>query len=312
MRLRFVDDSKGTWPVAALCRNLGVTPAGYYARRGRPASTRARANATLAAEAKAAFADPKGRYGSPRLHRALLARGVRCCVNSVAKAMRALGLAARRPRRRPQPPGSSGAGSGATPNALDRQFAAARCDDKWVSDITAIATGEGWLHPAAVDAPPLAVLDWMMPGLEGPELCRRARALARPVLTYLLLLTTRVGAGDVAAGLDSGADDYVAKPFDPLELASRLRAGERVVGLQRAMADRVLELEAALGQVKQLKCLLPICAYCKSVRDHKNYWQQVETYIAANSDARFSHGICPGYWDEVVVPELAAAGADPK
>jgi sigma-B regulation protein RsbU (phosphoserine phosphatase) len=182
---------------------------------------------------------------------------------------------------------------------------------KWGHDVITTRDGlEAWDVLQQDDAPPLAVLDWMMPGLEGPELCRRVRALARPVPTYLLLLTARDGTADVVAGLDSGADDFVSKPFDPLELASRLRVGERVVGLQRAMAARVNELEVALGQVKQLRGLLPICAYCKSVRDHKNYWQQVETYITAHSDARFSHGICPDCWDEVVVPELSA-GLDP-
>jgi hypothetical protein len=103
----------------------------------------------------------------------------------------------------------------------------------------------------------------------------------------------------------------VAKPFDQQELMSRLRVGERVVALQQAMADRVRELEDALGQVKQLKGLLPICSYCKSVRDDKNYWQRVETYITAHSDARFSHGICPDCWKGVVEPELVAAGARP-
>lgn len=74
------------------------------------------------------------------------------------------------------------------------------------------------------------------------------------------------------------------------------------------LADRVMELETALGQVKQLKGLLPICGYCKKVRDDRNYWQRVETYIAAHSDARFSRGICPGCWKDAVEPDLAAHG----
>jgi len=180
VRFRFVDDSKGTWPVQALCRNLGVTPAGYYAWRGRPTSARAEAAATLAAEAKAAFAEVKGRYGSPRLHRALLARGVRCCVNSVAGAMRELGLAACRRCRRPRPAGPGDAAGDATPNALGRRFAATRPDEKWVSDITFVATGEGWLYLAAVeDLYSRRVVGWAMG--ESPDAALVARALGMAV-----------------------------------------------------------------------------------------------------------------------------------
>ncbi len=177
---------------------------------------------------------------------------------------------------------------------------------KWGHDLVVTHDGtQAWEALQKDDAPNLAILDWMMPGLEGPEVCRRLRALAQPVPTYIILLTARGGTEDLVAGLESGADDYVAKPFDQQELRSRLRVGQRVVSLQKAMADRVRELEDALGQVKQLKGLLPICAYCKSVRDDKNYWQRVETYITAHSDARFSHGICPDCWKDVVEPELA-------
>ncbi len=179
MRFAFVSESRDTWPVQALCRNLGVTPAGYYAWRGRPASARAAAQASLAAEARAAFADAKGRYGSPRLHRSLLARGVACCVNTVAKLMRSLGLAACRPRRRPRPPGCGGAGGDATPNALDRQFAATRADEKWVSDITSVATGEGWLYLAAVeDLFSRRVVGWAMGDAPDAALVSRALSMA--------------------------------------------------------------------------------------------------------------------------------------
>ena len=158
------------------------------------------------------------------------------------------------------------------------------------------------------DSPKLAIIDWNMPGLEGPEICRRARALARPVPTYIILLTGRGRPEDVVTGLESGADDYVTKPFDRQELRSRLRVGERVVALQQGMADRVRELETLLSQVKQLKGLLPICSYCMKVRDDRNYWQKVETYIAAHSSARCTHGICPDCWRDVVEPELSAQG----
>ncbi len=158
------------------------------------------------------------------------------------------------------------------------------------------------------DCPKLALIDWMMPGLEGPEVCRRVRALARAIPPYLILLTGKGNKDDIVTGLESGADDFVTKPFDRQELRSRLRVGERMVGLHQAMADRVRELETVLGQVKQLSGLLPICSYCKKVRDDGNYWQRVETYITAHSNARFSHGICPDCWRDVIEPEIASRG----
>ncbi|MBP3960457.1 response regulator [Gemmata sp. G18] len=180
----------------------------------------------------------------------------------------------------------------------------------WGYEVVVTCDGaEAWAALLADDAPHLAILDWMMPGLEGTEVCRRVRALAQSIPTYVILLTARGQSDDIVAGLDSGADDYVTKPFDRQELRSRIRVGERVIALQQGLAERVQELEAVLGQVKELKGLLPICSYCKAVRDDQNYWHRVETYITAHSAARFSHGICPGCWKGVVEPELASIEA---
>jgi phosphoserine phosphatase RsbU/P len=176
----------------------------------------------------------------------------------------------------------------------------------WGHDLVVANDGAAaWEALLADDAPSMAILDWMMPGLEGPEICRRVRALARSVPNYLILLTAKGQINDIVTGLDSGADDYVSKPFDRQELRSRIRVGERILALQQGMVDRVNELERVLGQVKELKGLLPICSYCKAVRDDQNYWHRVETYIAAHSSARFSHGVCPGCWKDVVEPEIA-------
>jgi sigma-B regulation protein RsbU (phosphoserine phosphatase) len=158
------------------------------------------------------------------------------------------------------------------------------------------------------DAPELAVLDWMMPGLEGIEICRRLRATPGFEFVYVILLTSRAEKQDLSAGLAAGANDYIAKPFDPVELEARVRVGERMVNLQRSLADRVLELEAALGEVRALQGLLPICSYCKKVRNEANYWEQVDSYLISHSDVKITHGICPGCLEKMM-KELDAAPA---
>jgi DNA-binding response OmpR family regulator len=165
---------------------------------------------------------------------------------------------------------------------------------KW--GYTVIVTEDGaaaWDVLRRDDTPQLAVLDWMMPGMDGPDICRLLKQSPRPRAPYVILLTARDGKADLVAGLESGADDYIAKPFNLDELRARLRVGERMVALKNSLADRVVELENALKQVKQLQGLLPMCSYCKRIRDDQNYWLQVEEYITDHSDARFSHGICP-------------------
>src|SRR5262249_3591692 len=180
---------------------------------------------------------------------------------------------------------------------------------KWEHDVVSAQNGaEAWQVLEGEAAPKLAILDWIMPGLDGPDVCRKVRDLVRAEPTYIILLTSKQQKEDVVTGLDSGADDYVTKPFDPQELKSRIRVGERMLALQQKLADRVRKLEDALAQVTELRGLLPMCSYCRKIRDDKNYWQEVEHYLSAHTDVQFSHGICPTCWTNVVEPELARAG----
>jgi phosphoserine phosphatase RsbU/P len=162
----------------------------------------------------------------------------------------------------------------------------------------------------APDGPAVAVLDWMMPGLDGPEVCRHVREAAQPRQPYLILLTGRSRKEDVVAGLTAGADDYLTKPVDRDELEARLGVASRVVQLQERLAARVQELELALSRVRQLQGLLPICSYCKRVRDDKNYWSQVEHYIVEQLDVRFSHGICPSCLEAVLEAHETSAAPE--
>jgi DNA-binding response OmpR family regulator len=106
------------------------------------------------------------------------------------------------------------------------------------------------------DNPRIAVLDWVMPGMTGPQICRQVRANARTADIYLILLTSKNSAADIAAGMRAGADDYVTKPFEPEELRVRVRTGKRIVDLQTALATQQHILDAAVAREKILRTRL--------------------------------------------------------
>jgi DNA-binding response OmpR family regulator len=146
----------------------------------------------------------------------------------------------------------------------------------------------------------VAILDWIMPGMEGVEICRRAADEPKLANRYFILLTGKSSAEDLVAGLQSGASDYLRKPFDETELLARVEVGVRFVELQRKLADRVQELETALKQVRRLEGLLPICSYCKRIRNEQDYWERVDAYISQHANVRFSHNICPECYEKHV------------
>ena len=141
--------------------------------------------------------------------------------------------------------------------------------------------------------PQIVITDWMMPELNGLELCRHIRSNPASKYTYILLLTALSGKSNYLEGMNAGADDFVTKPIDIAELRARLRVAERILNLQ--------------AEVKKLEGLLPICTACKKIRDEHGDWAQLEAYITNRSDATFSHGMCPGcmtqYYPEFVVAE---------
>ena len=101
------------------------------------------------------------------------------------------------------------------------------------------------------DAPSLAILDWMMPGMDGLEICRRIREVDR--VLYVILLTARGSKENVVEGLSAGADDYLVKPFDKGELHARILVGLRVMALQTALAERLSELESVSDELSRMK-----------------------------------------------------------
>jgi DNA-binding response OmpR family regulator len=152
---------------------------------------------------------------------------------------------------------------------------------------------EAWQALQQPDAPLLAILDWMMPKMDGLEVVRRVRALQTDRPPYIIMLTTKGEKADIIAGLDAGANDYLSKPFDAGELRARVKVGRRMIEMQEALAAKVEELRQALDQIKTLRGIVPICASCKKIRDDQGYWNQVEVYVRKHTEAQFSHSICP-------------------
>ena len=172
---------------------------------------------------------------------------------------------------------------------------------RWgLESVVAHEGNQAWRTLQADPEISMAILDWEMPGIEGPELCRRIRQDPGRAHLHLLLLTSRDSHADLVAGLDAGADDYLVKPFDHDELRARIHVGMRVLGLQSRLKDRVAELQDALSKVNQLQRLLPICSYCKKVRPDRDYWEQVEEYVSHHTGVQFSHGICPTCYDAAI------------
>ncbi len=165
---------------------------------------------------------------------------------------------------------------------------------KWSFEVISVDNGlKAWEILQQHDVPPIALLDWEMPGIDGLELCRRTKLLDRENPIYIILLTGRNSKEDTVIGLQAGADDYITKPFDNSELLARINVAERLVKTQATLNKKVKELEQALDHVKTLQGIIPICMHCHSIRNDDSAWHRLEAYIEENSDAQFSHSICP-------------------
>jgi transposase InsO family protein len=158
----FIEQHSDVWPVTVMCDALGVSSQGFYAWRSRPASEQEQRRAALLVEIRAVHAEVKERYGSPRIAAELQARGVPCCVNTVAKLMHDNDLRAKTARKFRNTTDSNHPLPVAD-NLLGREFEAQGPDERWVSDITYIATREGWLYLAVVeDLYSRKVVGWAM------------------------------------------------------------------------------------------------------------------------------------------------------
>jgi len=165
---------------------------------------------------------------------------------------------------------------------------------QWSFEVISVDNGlQAWEILQQDHVPLIALLDWEMPGIDGPELCTRFKALDRENPTYVILLTGRNSKEDIVMGLQAGADDYITKPFNNNELLARINVAKQLVETQIKLKEKVAELAQALQHVKTLQGIIPICMHCHSIRNDDKAWDKLESYIEHHSDAQFSHSICP-------------------
>lgn len=177
-------------------------------------------------------------------------------------------------------------------------------------DIFSAQSGREAISQVKENHPDLILLDVMMPGLNGFETCRLIKADATSQDIPVIFVTAMDGLDGEIAGLDIGGIDYLSKPvnLDLLKLRVRnhieLKRRRDIILAQRdLLARQKEELEAALAQVKKLEGIIPICMYCKKIRDDQSSWQQLEKYISEHSEAKFSHGVCPDCYEKAMKNE---------
>jgi len=176
-------------------------------------------------------------------------------------------------------------------DALSRRLLQSNLDHAGHEVLTTCDGAEAWEALRTEDGPRLAVLDWMMPRMDGVEVCRRVRGAGRNDYVYLILLTARSQPEDRVEGFEAGADDYLTKPFDSAELRSRVAVGARILTWHEELEQKVERFRRAAAGRDGLNGILPICVHCKKIRDEEE-WHCLESFIEQRSTAEFTHSLC--------------------
>jgi sigma-B regulation protein RsbU (phosphoserine phosphatase) len=154
----------------------------------------------------------------------------------------------------------------------------------WGHEVTACENGKVACELFSAIQYDVVVSDWMMPELDGLELCNRIRSISKRDYCYFILVTAKSRGENLIQAIDAGVDDYLTKPVDSVELRVRLKVAERIVNLR--------------SDVRVLQGLLPMCAWCKSIRDDSNLWESLEGYFSSHTSAELTHAICPRCLDK--------------
>lgn len=161
----------------------------------------------------------------------------------------------------------------------------------WGHDPVPVSGGKEALERLQSEDFPLVITDWLMPDVDGLTLVRALRSSPHSLhYTFVLMATVKGGKANYLEALGAGVDDFIQKPLDPETLAARIKVVER--------------WQAVLKEMNHLRGLLPVCSYCKNIRDEQKEWQPLEAYVAKHSKAHFTHVICPECMERCVRPEL--------
>ena len=136
----------------------------------------------------------------------------------------------------------------------------------------------------------LVVCDWYMPEIDGLKLCQMIRSQPRQTYIYFIMITAQTGDDNYNRAMACGVDDFLTKPLNHIELKNRLRVAERILGFT--------------NELIKLKEFIPVCSYCRKIRDEDSSWMNFEQFISKKIGTRFSHGICPTCYETTVKKEL--------
>jgi len=193
---------------------------------------------------------------------------------------------------------------------MDKRFRILAVDDEYVNtqliksvlveeyDILTALNGHEAVEVIERYLPDLILLDVMMPDIDGFEVCRIIKADERFAHIPVIFLSALDSQDNQLLGLELGGIDYLTKPINLPLLKVRVRNHLALKEQRDLLVRQKAELEAALAQVKQLEGIIPICMYCKKIRDDQQSWHQLENYISNHSEAQFSHTMCPHCYEE--------------
>jgi sigma-B regulation protein RsbU (phosphoserine phosphatase) len=162
--------------------------------------------------------------------------------------------------------------------------------------VMAAGDGRDGMKAIVTFEPDLVISDWMMPEVDGLELCQSVKTGLREAAPYFILLTAKGELSDRLLGLETGADDYLVKPCDQAELMARVRAGLRIVLLTQQLRRAADELRLARAESEAVRAVPPalaMCSFCQRVRDGEDRWQPVDAALVDRGIADVTHGLCP-------------------